>query len=73
MFYYKTEFCILNLTEHEKDKCVYAHNWQDYRRDPSIYSYEPIPCINWKTKEMIYDYLCGCEQGAGCNMCHGWK
>jgi hypothetical protein len=22
---------------------------------------------------MIYDYLCGCENGAACNMCHGWK
>ena len=22
---------------------------------------------------MIYDYLQGCSNGAGCNMCHGWK
>lgn len=22
---------------------------------------------------MIYDYLAGCENGAACNMCHGWK
>jgi hypothetical protein len=42
MFYYKTEFCPFNLTEHDKSKCVYAHNWQDYRRKPDVYSYEPI-------------------------------
>lgn len=42
MFYYKTEFCPFNLTEHDKSKCVYAHNWQDYRRKPDIYPYEPL-------------------------------
>lgn len=45
MFLYKTEFCPFNLTEHDKSKCVYAHNWQDYRRKPDHYSYEPIVCI----------------------------
>lgn len=45
MFYYKTEFCPFNLTEHDKSKCVYAHNWQDYRRKTDIYSYEPIVII----------------------------
>lgn len=60
MFYYKTEFCPFNLTEHDKSKCVYAHNWQDYRRKPNLYTYEPIPCINWKTKDYIYDYNSGC-------------
>jgi len=39
MFYYKTEFCPFNLTEHDKSKCVYAHNLQDYRRKPDICSY----------------------------------
>lgn len=42
MFYYKTEFCPFNLTEHDKSKCVYAHNWQDYRRKPDLYPYEPL-------------------------------
>jgi hypothetical protein len=31
------------------------------------------PCINWKTKDYIYDYASGCEIGSSCNMCHGWK
>ena len=42
MFYYKTQFCPFNLTKHEPSKCVYAHNWQDYRRPPNAYSYQPI-------------------------------
>lgn len=45
MFYYKTEFCPFNLTKHEPSKCVYAHNWQDYRRRPDQYCYEPIVLI----------------------------
>lgn len=73
MFYYKTEFCPFNLTEHDKSLCVYAHNLQDYRRNPSNYFYEPIACFNWKLKEKIYDYEKGCENGVNCNMCHGWK
>ena len=42
MFFYKTEFCPFNLTEHDMSKCVYAHNLQDYRRKPDHYSYQPI-------------------------------
>ncbi len=75
MFFYKTEFCPFNLTKHDPSKCVYAHNWQDYRRRPDQYSYEAIPCYNWKTKDYISigDYNSGCERGFHCNMCHGWK
>lgn len=73
MFHYKTEFCPFNLTEHDKALCVYAHNLQDYRRNPSYYTYEPIPCFNWKLKDYIYNYDLGCENGLNCNMCHGWK
>ena len=73
MFHYKTEFCPFNLTEHNKALCVYAHNWQDYRRSPSSYSYQPLPCYNWKLKDYIYNYEAGCELGLNCPMCHGWK
>ena len=34
--------CPYNFTEHDKSYCVYAHNWQDYRRKPHIYNYDPI-------------------------------
>lgn len=27
IFYYKTEMCPYNFTEHDKSFCVYAHNW----------------------------------------------
>ena len=42
IFSYKTVFCPFNLTEHDKALCVYAHNWQDFRRKPAYYSYQPI-------------------------------
>ena len=40
MFYFKSVWCPFNLTQHDKALCVYAHNWQDYRRKPNIYIYE---------------------------------
>lgn len=36
MFYFKTEWCPFNK-EHNKAQCDYAHNWQDFRRKPSIF------------------------------------
>ena len=39
MFKYKTVWCPFNLTQHDKSLCVYAHNWQYYRRSPHIYHY----------------------------------
>ena len=46
MFYYKTAFCPFNLTKHDPSKCVYAHNWQDYRRPPNMYNYQPVVFIS---------------------------
>jgi hypothetical protein len=34
MFHFKTVWCPFNETKHQRDLCVYAHNWQDYRRKP---------------------------------------
>jgi hypothetical protein len=39
VFYYKTAWCPWNM-EHDKYKCVYAHNWNDYRRKPHLKNYE---------------------------------
>jgi hypothetical protein len=30
MFYYTTVWCPYSDREHQRDVCVYAHNWQDF-------------------------------------------
>lgn len=37
MFYFKTEWCPFNK-EHNKAQCDYAHNWQDFRRKPHLFT-----------------------------------
>jgi hypothetical protein len=69
---YKTVWCPFN-SNHEKAACVYAHNWQDYRR-PLKTGYSSTPCPNWKTSSFVGS--CeegGCPEGLLCGMCHGWK
>ena len=73
MFHFKTVWCPFNLTQHDKALCVYAHNWQDYRRKPNIYSYDPAPCSNWKSTDFILNYEDGCPYKEKCPKCHGWK
>lgn len=73
MFHYKTIWCPFNLTQHDKALCVYAHNWQDYRRKPQAYSYDPLPCPNWKSTDFIVNYEDGCPLKEKCSKCHGWK
>jgi len=73
MFHFKTVWCPFNLTQHDKALCVYAHNWQDYRRKPHLHSYEPTPCPNWKSTDFILNYEDGCPFKEKCNKCHGWK
>ena len=34
IFKFKTVWCPYKEDDHEREACVYAHNWQDYRRDP---------------------------------------
>jgi hypothetical protein len=73
MFKYKTVNCPFNLLYHDKALCVYSHNWQDYRRSPELYKYEPVKCPHWETNKMIYEYAAGCPNGLNCTKCHGWK
>lgn len=73
MFHYKTVWCPLNLTTHDKALCVYAHNWQDYRRRPDQFNYDPEKCKYWKLDDFIGEYEQGCEYMFNCNKCHGWK
>ena len=73
IFNYKTVWCPFNLSKHEKSLCVYAHNWQDYRRKPNKVKYEGNHCKNWKNNKFINNYSDGCFNGLNCNKCHGWK
>lgn len=40
IFHFKTVWCPYSDTNHPRDACVYAHNWQDFRRKPHIFDYE---------------------------------
>jgi len=73
MFHFKTTWCPFNLAQHDKALCVYAHNWQDYRRRPNQHTYDPLPCPNWKATDFILNYEDGCPFGEKCQKCHGWK
>ena len=73
IFHYKTVMCPFNQNKHDKSSCVYAHNWQDFRRKPQEIRYEPVPCQNWKTGDFVTNYEDGCVNGFDCNKCHGWK
>lgn len=73
MFHYKTVWCPFNLNYHDKSLCVYAHNWQDFRRKPKEYDYNPVNCGHWKITEYITNYEKGCPDGYDCKGCHGWK
>lgn len=44
MFHFKTVWCPFSEKEHQRDVCVYAHNWQDFRRKPHIYLYNKDQC-----------------------------
>lgn len=73
MYFYKTELCPFNK-EHNKATCVYAHNWQDFRRKPNLFSYDSsIMCKNWRPEEFIAKYHQGCKNMASCLHSHGWK
>eukprot|EP00826_Nyctotherus_ovalis_P064341 TRINITY_DN9435_c0_g2_i3.p1 TRINITY_DN9435_c0_g2~~TRINITY_DN9435_c0_g2_i3.p1 ORF type:complete len:538 (-),score=72.96 TRINITY_DN9435_c0_g2_i3:279-1892(-) len=70
MWKFKTEWCPFTH-EHNKSICVYAHNWQDYRRSPLLYSSRPCP--NWSYKRYVTNYENACVDGFLCKWSHGWK
>ena len=70
---FKTVWCPFIL-QHDKALCVYAHNWQDFRRKPKEFDYQPVHCPNWKSSNFILSYEeGGCKSMESCNKCHGWK
>ena len=73
MFHYKTVWCPFNLSNHNKAKCVYAHNLQDFRRKPNEYTYNETACPNWSCSSFIKKLEDGCSKGNSCMHSHGWK
>lgn len=73
MFIFKTVWCPFNLIVHDRALCVYAHNYQDFRRKPSLTFYQPLACPNWKTSEFICNYEDACPNHYNCDKSHGWK
>jgi len=71
MMRFKTLWCPIGV-QHDWQSCVYAHNYQDARRNPDI-GYGPSPCPNWKRKETTLDYAKRCPLGVRCPFSHGAK
>ncbi|OMJ86333.1 hypothetical protein SteCoe_12184 [Stentor coeruleus] len=86
MYSFKTVWCPFIL-QHDKAMCVYAHNWQDFRRKPKdvnftdltqptgmCCAYNSVPCPSWKSSNFILSYEeGGCKNMTSCKKCHGWK
>lgn len=70
LFHLKTQFCPLSAA-HDRAKCVYAHNWQDFRRDPSQYRYVANLCRLWDRRDKVVDYTKACPRGYSCSESHG--
>jgi hypothetical protein len=73
MFYFKTVWCPFNKAQHDKKLCVYAHNWQDFRRKPQDINYGASLCPNWRPEVYLARYEDGCPLGMDCSKSHGWK
>lgn len=72
-YFYKTVYCPFNH-QHDKSACEYAHNVQDYRRDPVAVHYTAETCRKWSGSADISKYEDGgCSHNEACNKCHGWK
>jgi len=72
LFLFKSEFCPFSKINHDRFKCVYAHNWQDFKR-PYKETLKAIVCKSWDKSKEILEYEQGCERGFECSLCHGWK
>jgi len=72
MYNFKTEWCPFRKDHHKAD-CVYAHNWQDFRRNPQLFQYQKTKCENWRSEVYITKYSEGCKDMEKCINSHGWK
>eukprot|EP00397_Hematodinium_sp_SG-2012_P004595 GEMP01004607.1.p1 GENE.GEMP01004607.1~~GEMP01004607.1.p1 ORF type:complete len:814 (+),score=131.44 GEMP01004607.1:30-2471(+) len=71
MYKFKTLWCPVGV-QHDWQTCVYAHNYQDARRHPSI-GYGPRPCPFWNRKQTDAGYAQRCPNGVRCPYAHGAK
>jgi len=71
MHKYKTRWCPIGV-QHEWHTCVYAHNYQDARRPPSI-GYGIRVCPYWSKKDSNAEYFQRCPLGLRCPYSHGAK
>eukprot|EP00448_Togula_jolla_P004262 CAMPEP_0170608400 /NCGR_PEP_ID=MMETSP0224-20130122/21564_1 /TAXON_ID=285029 /ORGANISM="Togula jolla, Strain CCCM 725" /LENGTH=592 /DNA_ID=CAMNT_0010933623 /DNA_START=18 /DNA_END=1796 /DNA_ORIENTATION=+ len=71
MYQFKTLWCPVGV-QHDWQSCVYAHNYQDARRQVSI-GYGPRPCPYWAKKDASAEYSQRCPLGLRCPFSHGAK
>jgi len=71
MYHFKTLWCPIGV-QHDWQTCVYAHNYQDARRQVSI-GYGPRPCPYWAKKDPSAEYSQRCPLGLRCPFSHGAK
>lgn len=72
LFHFKSEFCPFNKIPHDKYSCVYAHNWQDFKRPYRNKLINKV-CKHWVKDQGLESYERGCPFGYECDYCHGWK
>lgn len=63
LFKYKTELCPIHF-DHNYDKCIYGHSWEDFRRDIMKTPYGTTLCRNWEDEGK-------CPEGQKCDKAHG--
>jgi hypothetical protein len=71
MWTYKTCWCPIG-SFHDWQECIYAHNYQDYRRDPRL-GYSTLVCPDWEKSNRSPDYKSRCPRGFACGFAHGAK
>lgn len=71
LFRFKSEFCPFGKLPHDRFICVYAHNWQDFKRPYRDYS--PEQCPHWNPENTLVRYEEACPLGFSCGYSHGWK
>jgi hypothetical protein len=71
MYQFKSHWCPITV-QHNWQSCLYAHNYQDARRSPSM-GYGPQPCPHWDKKERAPLYGQRCPNGVLCPHSHGAK
>lgn len=71
MYKFKVYWCPIGV-QHNWQNCVYAHNYQDSRRDVAI-GYGSTACPHWNRHETGAEYWQRCPAGVHCPYAHGAK